>query len=261
MEGKKNWPYWSALQNLVLKDFRVRYRNMSLGILWSLINPLVMMGVLVFVFTVVYPNRGTQHFPVFILIGLLSFNHFSLCLNSMTTSLIENSQILKKTNFPRILLPLSVLLSQTLHALIQFALLLIFLVIFKVPWSIHALWYPLAFVVQFVFTLGVGLLCATLCVLFRDTLYLVQSILTVLFWFSPVFYALSVVKEKLPHGLYLAYLLNPLAGIIDAGRCALLTHQPPDAVAFGSALASSLVFLAVGWAYFHRYQMLITDRL
>jgi ABC-type polysaccharide/polyol phosphate export permease len=234
---------------------------MSLGILWSLINPLVMMGVLVFVFTVVYPNRGIQHFPVFVLIGLLSFNHFSLCLNSMTTSLLENSQILKKTNFPRILLPLSVLLSQTLHALIQFALLLAFLVISGVPWSVHALWYPLAFVVQFAFTLGVGLLCATLCVLFRDTLYLVQSILTVLFWFSPVFYALSLVKESVPHGLYIAYLLNPLAGCIDAGRCALLGQRPPDAVAFGTAIASSLAFLVAGWVFFRRNQSLIADRL
>jgi len=260
MEGKKRWPYWSALKNLVLKDFRVRYRNMSLGILWSLINPLVMMGVLVFIFTVVYPNRGTQYFPIFVLIGLLSFNHFSLCLNSMTNSLVENTQILKKTNFPRFLLPVSVLISQSMHAIIQFALLLIFLVVFGVPWSVHALWYPLAFVVQFVFTLGVGLLCATLCVLFRDTLYLVQSLLTVLFWFSPVFYELSVVKRA-PHNLYYAYLLNPLAGCIDTGRRAFLTHQPPDPVVFGMALASSLVFLVAGAAFFRRYHLQIADRL
>lgn len=257
----KSWPYWSALQNLVLKDFRVRYRNMSLGILWSLINPLVMMGVLVFIFTVVFPKRETEYFPVFLLIGLLSFNHFSLCLNNMTTSLVENAQILKKTNFPRILLPLSVLLSQTLHALIQFALLLVFLLIFGVPWSVHALWFPVAFLVQFAFTLGVGLLCATLCALFRDTLYLVQSILTVLFWFSPVFYALSVVKANAAGGLYLAYLLNPLAGCIDAGRSALLAHRPPDAVAFGVATASSLAFLLGGWLFFNRYQLQISDRL
>lgn len=234
---------------------------MSLGILWSLINPLVMMGVLVFIFTVVYPNRDVPHFPVFLLIGLLSFNHFSLCLNSMTTSLIENTQILKKTNFPRLLLPISILLSQTLHAVIQFGLLLAFLAVFRIPWSLHALWYPLAFLVQSAFTLGVGLLCATLCVFFRDTLYLVQSALTVLFWFSPVFYAPSVVQKSVPHGLYVAYLLNPLAGCIDAGRSALLTHRSPDALSFGMAFLSAAVFLVAGWLHFRRYQYLAVDHL
>lgn len=234
---------------------------MSLGILWSLLNPLVMMGVLIFVFTVVYPNRGIQNFPVFVLIGLLSFNHFSLSINSMTTSLVENGQILKKTNFPRILLPLSVLISQILHAIIQSLLLLVLLQVFKIPWSFHALWYPLAFVVQATYTLGIGLLCATLCVLFRDTLYLVQSILTVLFWFSPVFYPVSLVKENLSHDLYLLYLVNPLAGCIDASRRALLTHQSPDVLSFGAAIASSLVFLVVGALYFRHHRLQISDHL
>jgi len=82
------WRHRFALRNLVMKDFRVRYRNMSLGVLWSILNPLVMLGILMFVFTFVFPQDGSQpFFPVFLLLGLVCFNFLSLCINTSTISL------------------------------------------------------------------------------------------------------------------------------------------------------------------------------
>lgn len=253
--------YRSALFNLILKDFRVRYRNMSLGILWSLLNPLVMMLVLVLVFSLVFPSQTEPHFPVFLLIGLLAYNFFSLNLSSMTGCIVENQSILKKLYFPRHLLPLSILISHGIHALIQLALLVLFVVALGVPWSWSYLWYPLTWVPLMCLSLGAGLWSAALCVFYRDTLYLVQSLLSVFFWLTPVFYSLAMVRDNAPPWLYRVYLLNPIAGIIDAGRDAILHGKSPDPLAFGTACLVSLAALASGALFFHRYQYRLSDRI
>jgi len=242
--------YRYALWNLILKDFRVRYRNMSLGVLWSILNPLIMLGVLVVVFGYIYPNKTIQYYPVFLLLGLIPFNFFSLCISSSTTALLENSSLIKKLMFPRIILPVSIVLSQVIHLVIQLGLLAVFIVMFHVPITVHYLWLPLIFMVELVFILGLALICSSLDVYFRDTLYIVQSTLTVLFWFTPIFYPASLANENLPRPLYLLFMANPLAGCIEAARRAVLGQTSPErdlflmamVVAFGTFLLGSLLF-------------------
>jgi len=253
------WAHRFALRNLVMKDFRIRYRNMSLGVIWSVLNPLVMLGILLVVFTVVYPQRGQAYFPISVLLGLVSYNFFSLCIPAATKSVLENAPLVKKVIFPRQILPISVVLSQSIQVLVQFILVAAFVLLFQVPLTAKFLLAPFIVGVLLLFVIGAGLLCSALNVIFRDTHYIIESLLTVLFWLSPVFYPLTIVHEKFPKWLFGLYILNPLAGCIEALRRVILQDLYPDGVSFAVACIVSFVTLVLGAALFARLQRRFAD--
>ena len=253
------WAHRYALRNLIIKDFRIRYRNMSLGVIWSVLNPLVMLSILLIIFTVVYPQRGQAYFPVSVLIGLVSFNFVSLCIPAAANSIIEHAPLVKKVNFPRQILPVSVVLSQSIQVLVQIGLVAIFVLAFRVPLTAKALLAPLIVFILLTFVIGAGLLVSALNVVFRDTRYIVESLLTVLFWLSPVFYPLKIVHEKFPKWLFGLYILNPLAGCVEGLRRVILQDTYPDGVSISVAVAVSIASFVAGFTVFTRFQRKFAD--
>jgi lipopolysaccharide transport system permease protein len=244
-----------VLSNLISKDFKVRYRNMSLGIFWSLVNPLVMMSVLTFVFTVIMPNER-PHFPLFVLMGLLPYSYFTLAWSMGTNSVVENVSLIKKLRFQRELLPVSVVLANALHYLIQLGLLLIAVAI-VVGVGVNWLWLPALFGLQIVFVCGMALLFSALDVYFRDTRYIVESSNLVLFWLVPIFYGFEAVGERYAW----IYELNPIAAVILLTRTVLLDGAAPNLVTLGKLAAVSTVTLAAGTFVFRRLQRDFADYL
>jgi lipopolysaccharide transport system permease protein len=198
-----------ALQNLILKDFRIRYRNMSLGVFWSLLNPVVMMSVLTFVFTVIYPSRQADY-PLFLMCGLVPFNFFAGSWITATTSMLDNAGLIKKVPVPRELIPISAVLSNCVHLLIQVALILILALIYTKGPNVHWLWIPVIWALEAMFVCGIGLMTAALNVYIRDTRYVVESANAVLFWLVPIFYGFN----DIPQDYRLIYQFNPVAAVI-----------------------------------------------
>ena len=248
--------YRYLIRNLVLKDFRVRYRNMSLGVFWSLLNPLVMMGLLTFVFTSIFPS-STKNFPVFVLCGLVPFNFFTVAWLSGTTSLSDNAALIKRVPVPREIIPISAVLGNCIHLLIQIALLITFVLAFG--YRVNAGWLLLVpiWICEVLFVCGLALMFSAINIHIRDTRYVVESATLILFWLVPIMYPFSMIPSRF-QGLYQ---YNPIAALVLAMRDILLDGTlPPNSLLIKLA-AVSIVSLSAGFAVFQMCKRDVGDLL
>jgi homopolymeric O-antigen transport system permease protein len=238
--------YLYLLQNLVLKDFRIRYRNMSLGILWSLINPLVMMGVLTFVLGFIYGNQSPRYFPLFILCGQIPYLFFTAAWLSGTTSIITDAPLVKRVPVPREMVPIAAVFSNCVHLVIQVGLMLALTFYYHLAPSWFWLWMLPLWALYIVFVCGISLLSSAVSVFIRDTQYVVESFNVVLFWLVPIFYS----WENIPQKFRAVYRFNPVAALALAMRNILIDRQAPPTTLIVNMVIAAAVALGVGWLVF-----------
>lgn len=248
--------YKFLLKNLILKDFRIRYRNMSLGVLWSLVNPLVMMGMLTLVFTKFLPG-ATPNFPLFVLCGIVVHSFFGAAWASGTTSIVDNAGLVKRVPVPREIVPVAAVLSNTPHLAIQLALLLALSMVMGAGVTVQWLWLPLLLVCGIVFALGLALATSALNVYIRDTRYIVDSLVLMTFWLVPIIYPLSYLPQK-----YIdLFLYNPLAALIVSLRAVLMDGQAPNLDTVSKLVFMSVLTLAAGHLIFRSTKARVYDHL
>jgi lipopolysaccharide transport system permease protein len=248
--------YRFLLKNLILKDFRIRYRNMSLGVFWSLLNPLVMLGVYIFVFTQVLRN-DTPHFAVFLLCGMVPFSFFSGAWAAGTSSMVDNASLVKRVALPRELIPITSVLSTCVHLIIQIGLLLAIVLLSGISVNIYWLWLPLIWALEIVFVCGLALLFSAINVYVRDTRYVVDSANTILFWLVPIVYSFAIIPQRFRE----IYMWNPIAALVMAMRDILLEAKPPGNTLLVKLTFGSFLCFAVGLLVFRKLKERFYDYL
>ena len=247
---------------LSLHRISVRYKQSRLGILWAVIQPLAMMLVFTLMFTFVRAvPAGSVPVPLFVYSALLPWTMFSGGLTAASGALTSHASLLTKVSFPREILPLTYIVAAftdfALAALVLGAMMMWFGV--SLTWT--AVWALPAILILTAFLIGLALLVAALQVRYRDV-GLAMPVLTQVWLFaSPVLYPLDAVKAALPPPLYHIYTLNPLAGIIDTFRRAVVLHQTPDYAALGIAAIIAALLLPAAYVYFKYTELTMADTI
>ena len=237
--------YKELIRALADKEVKIKYKSAVLGRLWSLLNPLLLMLVFSVVFSVII-RVEIKNFPVFLLCALLPWFYLSFSLTAATTSIVDNASLIKKAYFPNEVIPFSIVLANLLNFLISLVLLFMFLFFYSIYPSLSWFYLPIVILLQSIFVLGLCLFSAALHTMYRDVKYIVELILLVWFYATPIFYPLSFV----PDNIRPFFLLNPLTVFINLYREILLYRQIPEAGLLFLALVLSMTFFALGMAVF-----------
>jgi len=214
--------YLSLLYQFALKETKVKYKSPLLGFLWMFFLPLSMVLIFKVVFSlIVKVSIPGYPFFIFLTLGVFPWNFLATSLAGTVNSLVDNEALIKKVYFPRQIIPLSIILGNLFNFMVSNLIILIFAILFKVSLSKFIVFLPLLIIVEFIFTSGLAFFFSSLQVLYRDVKYLVEILLLIWFYISPVFYPLSLVAQVSEKFLNY-YLLNPLVPLLTLYRIVYL---------------------------------------
>jgi len=240
------------------RELRSRYRQSILGIGWALVQPFVQMVVLTVVFGIFVkiPSEGFPY-PVFMYVGLLPWTLFASSVSSAIPSVSNNMTLVGKIYFPREILPLAAILTRIMDFLIASLLFVGLMIWYRIPVHSTLIYVPLLLLIQTFLALGISLLGAAGNVFVRDISFALPLGMQLWMYASPVIYPLSVVPNRWRN----LYLLNPMTGIIDSYRRVVLFGQPPDFQYLGIATALTAVLCFLGYGYFKKLELAMSDVL
>jgi lipopolysaccharide transport system permease protein len=249
------WENRELLYFFTWRDIKVKYKQTYLGIFWVVLQPLLLMLVFYFIFFKTLNIRVGIAYPVYTFAGLTLWGLFSAGITHSSESLLSSSQIIRKIYFPRLLIPLSSLLTAMIDFLIAFALLFVILIIFRQPVSWKAFFcFPIAIVLTFISSFGIGSLLAALNVKYRDFRYLLPFGIQVLFFSSQIVYSIHSLQGPLNWLLY----CNPLNGALEIFYYPLQNQHLNFTGVLISAVAA-IVFLMSGLIYFKKTEVYFAD--
>ncbi len=241
--------YREMLSNLVKKDLRTRYKGSVLGFLWTFVNPLLQLGVYTVIFSTVM-RLNIDRFYIFLFVALLPWIFFATAVQSATSVIISNKELVKKIYFPRVVLPLSVVLANLMNLLFGFTIIFPALLFSGIGITSAVFYLPLVIFIEFVMALAFAMLFSGLNVYFRDLEHLLGIGMMAWFYFTPIVYPVTMIPDR-----YLQlFFLNPMTPIILAYRDILYFGIAPNMKLLGISLITGLLLLAFGTWVFLRLQ-------
>jgi ABC-2 type transport system permease protein len=260
------WKRFGELLYLIsVTEFKKTYFGTVFGYVWSVLRPLLLFAVLLFVFTkIVRLGSGVPHYPVLLLMNVVLFGFFSEATTTAVMSVVNQESVVRKTQFPRLVIPLSVVMTSLFNLAVNLVVVLIFIAAFGVQPAWTWLLFPLIILVLFVFATAVSMLLASLYVRFRDTAIIWSVIASALFYATPVIYPIESIPERYRDLI----MLNPLTAIFEQARKWIIDPSAPGAVSAAGGwthlLPGAAIFLgacAIGAWYFNREAPRIAEQL
>ena len=253
---KELYKYRELLKSNTKKEVRGKYKHSFLGVLWSFLNPLLQILVYAIVFPLILKNNQ-EHYVVFLCCGLIPWNFFSIAINRSAATMLENGNIIKKVYFPREILPISVVLSEAINFVISTVIILAFVLFDGIALTPYILFYPLILLVQCILILSISFIISAVTVYIRDLLHLITVALQLLFYATPIVYALDTIPQEF------AWILqyNPMTYIINGYRDIFLNQTAPDVKMLGILLVILTVICALSYMAFRKLQKGFAEEL
>jgi lipopolysaccharide transport system permease protein len=250
------WAYRELLYFLVWRDVKVRYKQTVIGIGWTILQPLTTMVIFTLIFShfAKIPSDGLPY-PVFAYTALLPWNLFSGALNRCTFSLVGSANLITKVYFPRLIVPVAAVISGLVDFTIAFILLLGIMLWYHMVPTVGVFALPILLLVTLSTALAVGLWLSALNVRYRDVGHAIPFLIQIWMFLSPVAYPVSLVPEK----WRLLYSLNPMVGVIEGFRWALLAKGSPDFLVIAVSTVIMIALLVSGLVYFKRMERTFAD--
>ncbi len=247
------------LWQITAREIKARYKQSFLGYFWVIFNPLAQMLVMSFAFSIVLrvPTYASIHIPysIFLFVGLLPWNLFASSIASASGSLVANASLITKIYFPRSILPLATVAAKIVDFTIALIVLVSFLIWYQIPITIHILWVIPIFFIQQIFTIGLSLFFASTNLLYRDIQHILNLLLLIWLYITPVFYSTDMV----PPQFKFIYQLNPISVIINAYRQTVLAGGMPSLNSLWIASIVSLLVLYLGLLFFKKQEKYFAD--
>ncbi|HUZ42937.1 MAG TPA: ABC transporter permease [Acidimicrobiales bacterium] len=251
------WQSRELIAILARKDFYVRYRRASLGLLWAVGLPLFQALVLALVFSRVVRVHTGSNFAVFVLTGMVGWTYFSNTLSVASTSIVDGSGLSTRIYFPRAVLPMVSVIANLYGYAITLVITLVLCPLLGVGLGVHTLWILPATALAVAVTAGACMVTSALHVYFRDVRYIVTAAVIGWFYLTPVFYPLSLV-----HGVLRAVVVaNPLTGVVELMRAATAGADADWAKTVGVSVIWTLLLLGAGASLHRRFNRVFTDLL
>lgn len=250
------WRVRKTIWLLVVYDYKSRYRAQSLGMFWSIAHPLLMMATLTVAFTLIL-KVPIPNFPVFYLSAGVLWHFFTNSVSSATNALTSGGTFVKTTNLPRYLLPIVATCSNFINLATELTLLFGMYFVYPTGFSLNItlLFYPFLLLLLVIFTIGVGFITASANVRFRDTGYIVSSVLMIGFWFTPILYDVSMAPAWIGNILR----LNPLAGILEGARLIIMFGRMPALRNLVPSILATVLAFTIGSLIFRKENVTVAD--
>ena len=245
--------YSYLMSQMIGRDFKIKYKRSILGIIWSLLYPLLMMIVMAIVFSRVFKFQVPGlNYLVYLLSGIVMFNYFSDATNTAMTSVVANFQLMTKVYIPKYIFPLSKCLFATINFAISLIPLFILALTTGAPITPTYLFLPYSFICLFMFSLGLGFVLSAISVILRDIFYIYGIIILIWQYFTPIFYVIDSLKPSIE--ITFLFKLNPLYHYLEFARTILLDGTIPTQSTFLICGLSSLIVLIIGAIIFKKQQ-------